>query len=593
MLQNPFSPSSPARRAFGATLAAALLVIACTGGGVYCISGLNDALNSAMSSSTEMALIDQALSRLSAIEGYHKTSDTSTPEGVSVMRSASVSALSALAPLSTSYSSQYEQRATISALQSALQKQITSGDYNGIPVAHLAVVRRWLHSWRDFEQLKLNSDLAQVTTKAVVLVTSFLSLAVIGVAMVIAGGRIAYRDSLLTEKNQLKLQDAHDNLEKTVAARTSQLASANRAKSQFLAIVSHELRTPLNSVVGYSHLLSTGALDDEQKHHVEAIDVAGKSLLSVISDILDFSTVEGGDILLQKGPTSPAKIIQGVVAENVDKKDGVNVESAIAEGTPEWVLCDAGRLEQIISNLVHNAVKFTESGTVTVGTEVVTEDGISKIEFYVSDTGPGIADELRTHIFKPFVWFDSSTRRRHGGVGLGLAMVQRLTHALGGQVYFESELGVGTRFHLRLPYELTVPVSEVPDSSFAEDMHVLVVEDNAANRRLLTHMLGRLGVNVVAVEDGLAGVEAAGRDKYDLIFMDIEMPRMDGLEATTRIRETEGHNAARSRIVAFTAHVVGEIKTQCLDVGMDDFLAKPVSITAIRKQLNLVKRSGL
>lgn len=361
---------------------------------------------------------------------------------------------------------------------------------------------------------------------------------------------------------------------------------ANQAKGDFLAMMSHEIRTPLNAVLGFSELLSSTPLSSEQSDYLHTIQDSSSALLVVLNDVLDYSKIESGMLDFILLPVEISKVIRSAV--DIFRPQaaikGVKVHAVFSGGFPNYLLCDAARLSQIIHNLLSNAVKFTERGEIVV--ELFLGDppigNTWPICLRVRDTGIGIDLTKHPSLFDPFYQADSSTRRRRGGTGLGLAIVRRLVSLMKGRIEVSSEKGRGTVFSIYLPLE----APEQEDSLIEEEQKrtsmnlstilkkILIVEDNATNRRLLKLFLKKLGYDADEAANGFAGVEMATRVRYDVIFMDLEMPGMDGYEATAQIQNIYGDNAPY--IVALTAHAMPEYRERSFQAGMQAYVSKPV-----------------
>ena len=374
--------------------------------------------------------------------------------------------------------------------------------------------------------------------------------------------------------------------------------SASEAKTQFLATISHEMRTPLNVILGTTEVALESASNSEQDHHLSRINENAETLLGLISDLLDVSKIEAGQIEWERLRFQLRVRLQQALAPIAERatRKGVAFQMAIDERLPEWVLGDPTRLRQVVTNLAENAVKFTENGFVRVeATEVRPGPGSSQIglALRVTDSGAGIPEAALPHVFDRFFQGDSSTTRRKGGAGLGLSIVKSLVDAMGGTVSVESVPGAGAEFRVLLPLEPVVEVEAPPERSCAwvadsaeqpqaGAATVLVAEDNDDNYAIVERHLTNRGYHVERAVNGLLAVEATARKRYDLILMDLEMPEMDGFAATRAIRAAEaGGGAIPVPILALTAHAVKGYRERCLESGCTGYLAKPVRKQAL------------
>jgi PAS domain S-box-containing protein len=365
--------------------------------------------------------------------------------------------------------------------------------------------------------------------------------------------------------------------------------AAAKAKSEFLANMSHEIRTPLNGVLGLSSFLEEEELPDSVRELGTLIRTSGEMLRRVIDDVLDFSKIESGKLELENELFYLRESLEwslGIFQKNALEKC-LTLQLAIADDVPAYVRGDATRFRQVLTNLVSNAVKFTDKGSVRLSVKVETMDlsaSVCVLQISVTDTGIGIPKERADRLFQSFTQVDASTNRRYGGTGLGLAICKRLVEMMGGDITVSSQVGVGTTFAFSLPLALgqAPAVEREGVSAGTRSRRILVVEDNAVNRVVITRMLERMGHEVVVAENGETAIQQVRMSDCHLVLMDVNMPELDGLEATRRIRGLQ-HPASRMPIIALTASAMLEDRNKCLDAGMNDYLSKPVDINNLRK----------
>lgn len=379
----------------------------------------------------------------------------------------------------------------------------------------------------------------------------------------------------------------HANLE---AAR-QEAERANQAKNEFLAMISHEIRTPMNSVMGLTALLGYSELAPAQREYLDLIRESSSALLDIINEILDFSRIESGTTRLSIAPFNLRVLLGTTLAsiKMIARDKAIAFHWHIAADVPEILQGDDGRLRQVLINLVGNALKFTHSGgevSIEVSAQSRTPVGYARVKFAVRDTGIGIATEQLERIFQPFQQADSRISRRYGGTGLGLAISAQLVALMGGQLQVESQLAQGSTFHftLLLPRDLTLtpPVPEVKSVTMvARSLTILLAEDNEINGMFTRLLLNRAGHQVTVVVNGREALESWQHQRPDVILMDMQMPEMDGVEATYLIRANEHTTGTYTPIIALTANVLASDRERCLQAGMDDFLSKPFELPVL------------
>jgi signal transduction histidine kinase/ActR/RegA family two-component response regulator len=374
--------------------------------------------------------------------------------------------------------------------------------------------------------------------------------------------------------------------------------AATQARTAFLAHMSHEIRTPMNGVVGMADVLLAQPLSDEQKEPVTVIRESGAALVAN-DDILDFAKADAGKIALERRAVDLRALIGGVVAlfRQQASEAGLALDVEVDPDIPQHLWGDPGRIRQVLVNLVGNAIKFTSRGSVTLRARWRANE-VQRLLVQVQDTGIGISERAQERLFQAFSQVDASITRRYGGTGLGLVICRQLLEAMGGTIRVESQHGEGSVFTCELPLipapdgePLPAPAAQRPEAP-SRPMHILVVEDNPINRKVIRRLVERLGHHTDEVENGAQAVEAMSHQIYDLVLMDCQMPVMDGFSATEAIRSLQGP-AAATPIVALTASALAEDRERCAAVGMDAYLSKPVNAQALAATMERHARRDL
>lgn len=368
---------------------------------------------------------------------------------------------------------------------------------------------------------------------------------------------------------------------------------ATKAKSQFLATMSHEIRTPLNGVVGMSSLLKTTLLDERQIEYVDTIVKSGTNLIVLINDILDYSKIESGKIVLEERPVNIRDLVFDVadlLRPSCDHK-GISLRVDISTAIPNTLVADETRLKQVLTNMLGNSIKFTSVGTVTLRLTLLNSQGaVNNVLFEIIDTGIGIPESKKHLLFQSFTQVDSSHTRKFGGTGLGLVISKQLVELMGGEMKVESQEGKGSTFYFNVNLHKSEDLQVSNDSSatltdlvFMQNKTILIAEDNLINQKVLSYMLETIGLSCEFAENGLEVLQAFDKGKVDFIFMDVQMPEMDGLEASREIRSKYGSD---TYIVAMTANHAQADREECLKSGMNAFVSKPFVLEQVIEVLN-------
>ena len=392
-----------------------------------------------------------------------------------------------------------------------------------------------------------------------------------------------------------------EHLEQLVRQRTQDAAkardealAASKAKSEFLATMSHEIRTPMNAIVGFTQLLLQSELTEKQRKQVANIDVSSRNLLQIINDILDFSKIEAGKLDLENVDFNLYQLCDEVetIYGPQAKQKGLALSFVLDHKIPPSLFGDSLRINQVITNLISNALKFTSKGSITLMARVINQrDDVCELEFSCQDTGVGILPEHQEKLFSAFTQADGSTTRQYGGTGLGLSICKKLIEKMDGRIWVTSQVGHGSTFYFQVPLKISESADDAPQKTeepsagveFAA-LNVLLVEDNEINQELALDILKNLGVKADLASNGLEALERIKIRDYDLVFMDVQMPLMDGLQTTQRIRQDFADQELF--VVAMTANASNEDRRNCLAAGMNEFISKPISISAISHMLN-------
>lgn len=399
----------------------------------------------------------------------------------------------------------------------------------------------------------------------------------------ITGYVATFRDVELQKQAEAELRHAKELAE-----------DAASTKANFLATMSHEIRTPLNGVIGIATLLADSTLDPTQRHYVSTLKSSAEVLLSLINDILDFSKMDAGKVQLESIPFALSALTHdlGSMFHNQSEQKGIKVAFKIDPQLPIWLMGDQHRLQQVLINLIGNAIKFTERGMVLVRIYSLIEEGQPHlIRFSVRDTGIGISEEALSRLFEAFTQADNSTTRKYGGSGLGLTIAKKIVELMNGNLKAESVVGKGSHFYFDLqlaPAEC--PITQEPSAaplppSITGSKRLLLVEDNKINQMVAGKFLEKFGYAYDVAENGAQALERMTTSAYDAILMDCQMPVMDGFEATKRIRLLEQVQNTHVPIIGLTANALEGDREKCLACGMDDFTTKPIKVDELQNKL--------
>lgn len=391
---------------------------------------------------------------------------------------------------------------------------------------------------------------------------------------------------------QEKLENYISQLEKT----TTELEKSTKAKSEFLATMSHEIRTPMNAILGMTHLLKQDNPRNDQLEPINILDFSGKTLLSLIDDVLDFSKIEAGKIEFEKVEFDLNNLIHVILESfrSTAKNKEIDLKVDIAEQVPGRLIGDPARLTQILNNLFSNALKFTEEGEVKLEVNVLQhEHDKASIQFVISDTGIGIDEKRINTIFDSFTQASQNTKRLFGGTGLGLTISKQLTELQGGTINVESEEGVGSTFTVELEFGVAQQPevstngsqSKIEGSSLLKGVKILLAEDNVVNQKVMTRFLERWEVEMKVVNNGKEALDAIQECNFDVVLMDLQMPEMDGYEATEKIRKLDDPYKRKVPIIALTAAALKEVREHVYAAGMNDFVTKPFNPADLEQKL--------
>ncbi|MEQ8525147.1 ATP-binding protein [Gracilimonas sp.] len=402
------------------------------------------------------------------------------------------------------------------------------------------------------------------------------------------------KEQELNQELSLKQEKLETYIEQLEVA-TEELAKSTKAKSEFLATMSHEIRTPMNAILGMTHLLKQDSPRQDQIEPINILDFSGKTLLSLIDDVLDFSKIEAGKIEFESIEFELNKLVNVIIEsfKITAKNKGIDINTEIGEGIPNILIGDPARLTQILNNLVSNALKFTEEGEVRLSVNAVEDlDQSIRLQFAISDTGIGIEEARVNTIFESFTQASQNTKRLFGGTGLGLTISKQLAELQGGSISVESEEGEGSTFFVELTFDKGSSDDEAKAITQDEDsskslsgLRVLLAEDNLVNQKVMLRFLERWNVEMKVVDNGEEAVEAIRESNFDVVLMDLQMPTMDGYEASEHIRKLDDPYKRNIPIIALTAAALKEVREKVYASGMNDFVTKPFNPADLEQKL--------
>lgn len=458
-------------------------------------------------------------------------------------------------------------------------------------------LRATLSMLRDSEEAALEEDSASSVSGGWVVVVGTILAALLGVSVTVGSACRARSETQRHRDACSESEDIARTRTRELMEARERLARSEAAKSDFLAVMSHELRTPLNTILGYTHLLLEEATSPQiRRDYLEAVRSGGDALRGVFQEVLDFAAIERGAIKVCMEPVDIRQLVRQVIAAMQPPHRCERLVADIHDAIPSKIWADENKLRQVILNLVANALKFTPHGDVTIRCGM--EAAGQRLAVEVIDHGIGMEEEEIPRLFEPFTQAESTTRRRYGGAGLGLAICKRFLEAMGGSIAAKSQPGEGSRFSFWLPLrpalvddgESTVLT---PLSSAFSSMRCLVVDDNRVNRRLVVTLLARLGLEVESAGGGEECLSLFRKSAFDIIFMDLEMPEMDGFDTTMELRRIErSQGAVPVAVFALTGDVVDGIREKCLRAGMNGYLGKPVRPGELVDALYSVRKGG-